>query len=99
MKKLSLILISVLLLGAPAMAMEFPEGEPMETVGGISLSVNGSTIHVTGAQGEVLEVFSLTGAKVTTLRIDSADKSLNMNLAKGCYILKIGKVIRKVSIQ
>lgn len=81
------------------MAMEFPEGEPMETVGGISLSVNGSTIHVTGAQGEVLEVFSLTGAKVTTLRIDSADKSLNMNLAKGCYILKIGKVIRKVSIQ
>ncbi|MDD3387351.1 MAG: secretion protein, partial [Prevotella sp.] len=28
-----------------------------------------------------------------------ADKSYNLNLPKGCYIVKVGKVVRKVSIR
>jgi len=99
MKKVSLILLSMMLLTAPVMAMEFPEGDSMEITNGVSLSVNGTTIRVCGAQGEVMEIFNLTGAKVATVRIDSADKTLNTNLAKGCYILKVGKVVRKISIR
>ncbi len=99
MKKISLIFISMLLMGLPVRAMEEPESDPIETINSTSLSVNGSTVKVTNANGEVLEIFNLTGAKVATIRIDSSEKTLNLNLPKGCYILKVGKVVRKVSIR
>ena len=44
-------------------------------------------------------VFNLTGTKVATIRIDSGDKTFALNLSKGCYLIKVGKVVRKISIQ
>ena len=46
-----------------------------------------------------MEVFNLTGAKVATVRIDSADKTFALNLPKGCYLVKVGKIVRKISVQ
>ena len=99
MKKISLIFLLMLLMGLPVMAMEDPETDSIETINSASISVNGNTIRVANANGEVLEVFNLTGAKVAYIRIDSPDKTLNLNLSKGCYILKVGKVVRKISIR
>ena len=99
MKKISLIFLLMLLMGLPVMAMEDPETDSIETINSASISVNGNTIRVANANGEVLEVFNLTGAKVAAIRIDSPDKTLNLNLSKGCYILKVGKVVRKISIR
>ena len=45
-----------------------------------------------------MDIYSLTGAKVTSLRIDSSDKSLTLNVAQGIYIIKVGNVVRKASI-
>ena len=45
-----------------------------------------------------MEIFNITGIKVTTLKIDSNDKTFNLNLNRGCYIVKIGKISRKISI-
>ena len=64
----------------------------------ISINVNGQTVTVTGAQGLTLEVVSLTGRKVMSVKIDSPAQRVELNIPKGCYILKIGKVVRKVSI-
>lgn len=66
---------------------------------GITITVNQSTLHITGAQGEVLEVVSVTGRHVTSIKIDSPSQRVELNIPKGCYILKIGKVVRKVSIR
>ena len=99
MKKISLIFLLMLLMGLPVMEMEDPETDSIETINSASISVNGNTIRVANANGEVLEVFNLTGAKVASIRIDSPDKTLNLNLSKGCYILKVGKVVRKISIR
>lgn len=99
MKKISLIFLLMLLMGLPVMAMEDPETDSIETINSASISVNGNTIRVANANGEVLEVFNLTGAKVASIRIDSPDKTLILNLSKGCYILKVGKVVRKISIR
>ncbi len=65
----------------------------------INISVNGSTLTVTGASGSVLEVVSLTGRKVATVKIEASSQRVELNIPKGCYILKIGKVVRKVSIR
>ena len=65
----------------------------------ISISVNGQTVVVSGAQGKSLEVVSLTGRRVMTVKIESPAQSVELNIPKGCYILKIGKVVRKVSVQ
>lgn len=65
----------------------------------VTISVEGKTVIVTGAQGKVLQVISLTGNILETYNIESPNERVNLNLTKGCYILKVDKVVRKVSIQ
>lgn len=65
----------------------------------INITVNESTLYITGATGEVLEVVSLTGRPVAKIKIESPAQRVELNIPKGCYILKIGKVVRKVSIR
>ena len=57
----------------------------------ITIAVNGSQLHITNATGQTLEIYNLTGVRVATLRIDSDDKTFNVNLPKGCYMVKVGK--------
>ena len=33
------------------------------------------------------------------VKVDSSEKSYPLNLPKGCYIVKVGKVVRKISIR
>lgn len=65
----------------------------------IGITVNQSTLCVTGANGMMLEVVSLTGRPVASIKIESPSQRVELNLPKGCYILKIGKLVRKVSIR
>jgi hypothetical protein len=64
----------------------------------ISIVVNGQNVTITCGQGQTLEVVSLTGRRVMTVKIESHVQKIELNIPKGCYILKIGKVVRKVSI-
>ena len=76
------------------------ERDEVETeLSAVSLLVNGAKVHIANAEGQVLEVYNLTGVKVATIRIDSNDKTFNLTLQRGCYILKVGKLVRKVSIR
>lgn len=61
--------------------------------------VYGQTARIVGGGGQMLEVFNLTGVRIIAFRIDSEDKTVSLNLPKGIYILKVGKVVRKVSIR
>ena len=63
------------------------------------LSVDGNTVNVQGAAGMTLEVVSLTGRAVATYRIEGPAQRIELNLPKGCYILKVGKVARKVTVR
>lgn len=65
----------------------------------VSIAVNGQSVTVTGAQGQTLEVISLTGRHVMTVKIESPAQRVELNIPKGCYILKVGKVVRKVSVR
>lgn len=66
---------------------------------GINITISQSTLHITGAAGMTLEVVSLTGRPVATIKIESPAQRVELNIPKGCYILKIGKVVRKVSVR
>ena len=91
-----------LLLAAPAMAapMAFELGvaeqieEPAPTI-----SVEGNTVSVGGASGMKMEVVSLTGRAVASYKIEGPAQRIELNLPKGCYILKVGKTVRKVTVQ
>lgn len=65
----------------------------------VTITVSEKTVTVSGAQGETLEVVSLTGRPVASYKIESPSQRVELNLAKGCYILKVGKVVRKISIR
>ena len=49
--------------------------------------------------GNVLAISSLTGRCVLSEKIESPAQKIELNVPKGCYILKIGKVVRKVSVR
>lgn len=63
----------------------------------ITIAVSGSSIRVKNADGQTLEVYSITGEKVYSQVIDSASKTFELSqLQRGYYIVKIGKFTRKV---
>lgn len=84
----------------PAFSMDMTENEGIETsIPVTTITVNGNTVRVSNTNGEDIEVFNLTGTKVTTIKTDAPGKTFTVNLPKGCYLLKIGKVVRKISIR
>jgi hypothetical protein len=41
----------------------------------------------------------VTGMKLMSVKIEGQDKKVEINLPKGCYIVKVGKVVRKIYIK
>ena len=65
----------------------------------VQISVSKSTVHINNAEGQVMEVISLTGRHVLSVRIESPAQRIELtNIPKGCYIIKVGKVVRKIVI-
>ena len=97
---LILSLTGLLLVSVPvvsqASTLEFAAVE--QTDEKIEISVEGQTVYVNGAQGEELIVVSLTGRQVLKAKIESPAQRIDLNLPKGCYILKVGKVVRKIQV-
>lgn len=93
---------AILMLSIPAqampMAIEMGVAEQIdETAPTIQFDKNSVTVQ--GGNGLVLEVVSLTGRAVASYKIEGPSQRIELNLAKGCYILKIGKTVRKVTIR
>ena len=100
MNKKSLIIFALTMLlgaGQAAMAQDVVQKAPIETEQqAVVIIVNESTIHIKNAEKQVLEIYNLAGVKVSTIKIDSTDKTIELSsLPKGCYILKVGKTARK----
>lgn len=75
-----------------------PKEQPSST---IVLTVSADNqVRVRNAEpGSQMEVYNIVGLKLTTIRIDSTDATVQINLPKGYYIFKIGNVVRKVVIK
>lgn len=99
MKRLYIIALSMFLLGMlPSVAAAQTDEEMEAELNAVTLTVHDGKAHITNAEGKNLEVYNITGVRVALVHIDSNDKQINLNLGRGCYILKVGKVVRKVTI-
>lgn len=100
MKKIVLLFVTLMLFSASSVSFAANENETIETSLQKAIKpIGNKEIRVTGSDGEMLEVFNLTGIKVMEIRIDNTDTILSLDLPKGCYILKVNKIVRKISIQ
>ncbi len=89
-----------LLLGAPVSAHANNAIEIVDNdIVGITVTVTESTLRVTGATGLTLSIYNVAGVHVQSFRVEGADRRYELNLPKGCYIVKVGKVVRKISIK
>ena len=88
--------------GTPALAMpmllEMGVAEQVEERAP-TINVDGNIVSIQGASGMTLEVVSLTGRAVAQYKIESPAQRLELNLPKGCYILNVGKVVRKITVR
>lgn len=102
MRKRLLFIVFMGMVTAPCLSSAETVSSPLLTEASLTSAVNiyfsGSTLRVTGGAGLTLSVYSLTGAKVMCQKIDGDDKSWNLNLQSGCYIVKVGNVVRKIAV-
>ncbi|MDD7318297.1 MAG: T9SS type A sorting domain-containing protein [Prevotella sp.] len=99
-KLLIFSLVSVLMFGMPGIsraeaAIEIIDNDYQE----ITISVQESVLHVTGANGQTLQIYNVAGVMIKSIKVDSNDRRYELNLSKGCYIVKVGKTVRKISIK
>ena len=96
-----ILLSCSLVLGAATMTYaSLPVNEAVEAdVNAVAIIVSQNSIRIQNAQGQMLEIYKITGVSIEKIKIDSNDKSYELNLQKGCYILKVGKMVRKISIK
>ena len=102
-KRLLILSMAVSMMLSVPVLVKAAEAEMLQTEqtldDDITISVNGQWVTITGAQGLTLEVVSLTGRQIKTIKIESPAQRIELNIPKGCYILKIGKLVRKVAVR
>lgn len=101
-KKIYTLLLAFILLGAalPNMVQAATTIEMQEQeINTISISISGNVLRVEGADNETLYIYNVVGVRVMSFKIDGQDKRYSLSLPKGCYIIKVGKVVRKISIR
>ena len=94
--------IAAFLLSTPLnMKAQDIQRTPIEQeVNAVTISVTESTVHIKNAEKQVLEIYNMAGVKVATFHIESNERAIDLShLSKGCYILKVGKVARKVYLR
>lgn len=62
----------------------------------VIITLQGRDLNVKHAAGKTLEIFSVTGSRIATYRIDTSDKTVKFN--RGCYIVKVGNIARKITV-
>lgn len=97
---LKVTLSGVLLFGLPCAVQAGPSIEIVDNdFQNVAIDLQESVLHVTGAGGQMLYIYNVAGVRVKSIRVDSDDKRIELNLTKGCYIVKVGKTVRKISIR
>lgn len=101
------VLVAMTLVGMPAMANHLENVDMQQQMmddSDVSINVQNSAIVVNGAAGYEMEVISLTGRRVLKTKIESNSQRVELNVGKGCYIIKIenkskkDSFVRKVTI-
>lgn len=94
--KIILVALSVMVMPSAVSAMDDISDNIAEE---ITVTFDTSAIRVTGANGQTLDIYNVAGMKVMSTRVEGDDWHVNVSLPKGCYIVKVGTFVRKISIK
>ena len=64
----------------------------------VSISLRGNQWRVTNADGQTVEVYNITGVKVFVHRVEGDDRTFTLSAERGIYIVKVGKLVRRVTL-
>lgn len=64
----------------------------------VDIRTDGRNVRVTGAAGQKLEIFNVTGRKMAEYVIDASDKTISLSLSRGWYIFRVGNMARKAYV-
>ena len=65
----------------------------------IAVSFEKNALRIQRAEGYTVYIYNITGVKVASYKIDSAEKTITLNLEKGYYIVKVGDVARRILVR
>jgi hypothetical protein len=104
MVRFILLLTTILTLGfsAPAnvcAASVYESGLLSIPENDVTITYTQGILYISGGEGKVLEVVSLTGRRMLEQQIDSPAQKIELNVPKGCYIVKVGSVVRKIAVR
>lgn len=100
-KHLYIILFAIAMsFGVAANAVAAPLVEIIEQQEQPRVSVDKeSTLLVANANGQMLYIYNVAGVLVQSFKVEGVERRYDLNLPKGCYIIKVGKTVRKISIR
>lgn len=97
---LQLILATLIILSLPAQSHAYAVADVIESdLQEITITLTASRLHVTNAYCETLQIFNVAGMCVMSIKVDSPDRHYDLSLPKGCYIVKVGTYVRKISVK
>ncbi|MBO7579662.1 MAG: T9SS type A sorting domain-containing protein [Prevotella sp.] len=97
---LMITLAAALVFGVPVSIMANTSIEIIEQeIVQPTVVLQGNTLHVNNASGQMLYIYNVAGVRVMSVKVEGAEKSFELSLPKGCYIVKVGKVVRKISVK
>jgi hypothetical protein len=101
MKKSFTFLLLLFVLLAPLTAQKSEKASaPASQETSASIFMKGNTLQLQNATvGEKIEILSIVGVRVFEKKIESSNQEFQLELSRGYYIVKIGTVVRKISVK
>lgn len=100
-KSFSLILLLFILI-APISAQkgEKAAAPVAQETPAVSIFMKGNTLQLQNVTvGEKVEILSIVGVRVFQKKIENTNQDYELDLPKGYYIVKIGTIVRKISVK
>ncbi len=94
-----IFIIAFCSLSTPLLASNTSGIEQIAEFNDINIYFEQNNLRVTGGEGLKLQIFNVTGVLVVSQNIDSTDKRFGLDLPRGCYIVKVGKLVKKISVK
>jgi hypothetical protein len=97
---LNITLLAILAFGCPANASSRGNIEvvSINDIQSVSITMKGQMLHVSGADGQTLQIYNVAGMCVKSIKLEGQEVKIELNLPKGCYIAKVGNIVRKIYV-
>jgi len=75
-------------------------GTPVSQEQAITIVLKGKTLQIQNIKsGDKIEILNILGVRVLERRADSTYIELQLDLQQGYYIVKVGNLVRKISVK